>query len=312
MYSHYTKVGNIFAGEFDWLWVPGYVRTNTIGVVATHGASVPTHFCSSAWPEANKIVCNLANNGIPVIAGHMGGDQWASDTHLSRIDAARVNMAARTGCRSDKIHLLGASMGAAGAVRYAINNPSKVASLTLLIPVSNLIRNYRTDTPAGSRASIATAWGLTAPRSVADATTTINSANFGSATLALTSADVGKVINSPNFPYGTTLVSQTGTAGVASAPATATGSGVTLAIMTPLPATGDLKAQAAALATIPTRFYYSTVDPYIVPSDVTDLAAAIGSSAQASIMDTTVGHANGAMVNFDRTAHVTWLESLGS
>lgn len=312
MYSLITKQGNIQAGEADYLWLPSAVRSNTIGVVAAHGAATPAQYAGSGWPESNKILSNLANNGIPAIAGLMGGDIWANDTHLSRIDAARVNLAARSGCRADKVHLLGTSMGSGAALRYAINNPTKVASLTLFIPMVNLVRLYRTDTPAGSRVSIASAWGLSAPRVVADATTTNNSPNFGSATLALTAGDVGKVINSPNFPYGTTLLSQTGTAGVASANATATGSGVSLAVMQALPNTADLIAQAAALSSIPTRLYYSSVDQYIQVADVLAMAAAIGGQAKAILIDSTAGHANGALTSLDRTEHTQWLESLGS
>lgn len=168
-YSILTKKSNIATGEVDWLWVPGNVRTGRYGVILLHGASTPDQFVGQGWPAANKLAAALANAGIPCVSGYLGtnstntADPWSNDTHMARITSALAYLASATGASATKAHLFGVSMGGGAAFRYAATNPTKVASVVAVMPQSNISRNYTDDNPAGARAGIGTAWGVTYP-----------------------------------------------------------------------------------------------------------------------------------------------------
>ncbi len=162
-YGVFTKIGNVFAGEYDYLWVPRSPRTGNYGVVLCHGAATPDNYIGAGWPNADSMAAAIANAGIPCVAGYFAGDAWCNDTVMSRIATATTYMASVTGSSTTKIHLIGISMGGGTAYRYASLNPSKVASVTGIIPLSNITYNYTSNLPTGAQASIATAWGVTYP-----------------------------------------------------------------------------------------------------------------------------------------------------
>lgn len=162
-YTMTYKVGRIQATETDQVWIPTARRgSDKYGVVLLHGATAPNQFADhTRWGSA-RIPARLAEAGIPCIAGQMGGDTYANDTALARVDAAITQLATLADIPSSKVHLIGVSMGAAVGVRYAATNPTKVASFTGIIPLSSIINTY-TNNVAGLRAAIGTAWGVTYP-----------------------------------------------------------------------------------------------------------------------------------------------------
>lgn len=167
-YSVSTKLGNIQAGEIDWLFTPSNVRAGRAGVILIHGASTPDHFIGQGWPAANKLAAALANAGIACVSGYLGtnstntADPWCNDTHLARIDSALTYLAT-SGVTATKVHLFGISMGGGAAFRWAGTNPTKAASITGVIPMSNINYHYQNNSPAGAQAGIGTAWGVTFP-----------------------------------------------------------------------------------------------------------------------------------------------------
>lgn len=310
------------AAEYTYLWYPSNQRAVTKNpVILCHGAGVADQFSGTSWPHAVQLAWALARAGIPVGAGYFGGDVWGNATHVSRIGAMRTKMLAAFGLSATKVNLVACSMGNGGAVNYAVANPTLVGALAGVIPLSNLPYNYNNNLPAGARAGIATAWGTT-NRTVADgvlnSTTTVTSA-----TAAFVAGDVAGSISGTGIPVGATIVSVTNaTTVVISAAATATASGVSITVFKPLSLVGspnaDLVTSGAALSgVVPSRFYYSTVDPYIRVADVQALATATGGSAIQ--VDTTSGHADGSFTSLaaynggnNYSDLITWLQANGS
>jgi pimeloyl-ACP methyl ester carboxylesterase len=314
----YRLIGNVaVASEATYLRIPRHPRPLTnYPVILLHGANTPTQYEGASWPSAVLLGAVLArsskekaNQGIPTISAYLAADPWGNATSASRISALLTYLGAQTGCSTAKVHLIGTSMGTSNALPWAIANPSKVASINCVIPAVSIQSLYAQNPGGGFTTDIAAAWAVTT-RSVTDvvfnSTTTITSAT------GFTSADVGRLVvtntavrqsyGTPKVPFGTTIVSQSGTSAVMSAAASVSSSGNAVTFATPLPTTGspnaNLLGQAGALAGIPTRFFYSTVDPYIDPADVAAMTAAIGGSASAVAIDSTYGHANGSMAEW--------------
>lgn len=103
-----------------------------------------------------ELVWELAKY-FTVIVTDLGGDQWANDTHISRIAAAKT-YAAGTWFSSGPITLVGSSMGAAGCWAYAKANPEQVRCIAGIIPVSD-IEDMRANNRGGLAASINAAYG---------------------------------------------------------------------------------------------------------------------------------------------------------
>lgn len=163
-YTVTTSVGRIAATETDEVWAPRSPRTGTCGVVLVHGSGNPEGFIDPInQPSSVKLAAALASAGIPCIAGDMGGQAWGNDTVISRIDAAwSVLQAQFPSLRTDKICLLGESMGGSAVVRYSQLHPTKVAAVVGLIPLTDLVAFYNANV-GGSQAQVGTAWGVVAP-----------------------------------------------------------------------------------------------------------------------------------------------------
>lgn len=98
--------------------------------------------------------------GLPLISGAFGGPtHWGTDTAQARVDeAVGILGSAEFAAKTDKVVLLGISMGALLALNWARANPAKVACLALMYPVTDLA--YMHDTAAlGFTAEIEAAYG---------------------------------------------------------------------------------------------------------------------------------------------------------
>lgn len=305
-YEMRYAAGNIDAG-FDTLFLPRKNRgSNKAGVILLHGANtpgVPSYAWEAygpQWASVHMLAAALAEDGVPVIAGYMGGNTFATDAisgaaGTSYINKALAYLAAQSGCRADEVNLVGLSMGAACAIRYASLNPAKVNSIVGFIPAVSLQHLY-TDNPnaAGDATSftslIATAHGLT-KRTLTDASIANGSTTLTSATAAFTAADVGRQVvrgyTQPGIPANTKIAAVTdATHAVMDKPATATTAGVTITIAAPIVMAGTagydligVHAPRLQANGIDSRLYYATDDPYIAPADVIAFAAAAGGTA---------------------------------
>lgn len=159
-YKLTTGFGNITAGEYDNVWAPT-VRRSGYGVVLLHGAGASQEFVDVTRLHSIRTPSWLGWAGIPMVAGEMGGDTFASDVTMVD-DAIDWMGAVMPDLDTSKVHLIGISMGGAVGLRYAIENPSRVASYTGVIPLLNIQSAYTTN--YGSlRAQIEAAWGVTYP-----------------------------------------------------------------------------------------------------------------------------------------------------
>lgn len=323
-YSVSAKTARVQAGEAGVIFRPRVINGSTrYPIVACHGAasSWDQWLNAASWSKMNKLLVTAAQAGIPSIAEHLGGDTIGAATGTSRILAALNAVASDTGCSSSKCHLVAVSGGSATALNAAIANPSKVASLTLMLPTTSIINGYQKNPPVGTEANaansiaslFATAWGLSY-RTVTDAVTN-STTTLTSATAAFTAGDNGKVIITKaanGILAGTTITYVNSTTVTLSAAATTTGTARIIGIGSPMPAGANLLANASALSSIPTRMYYAPDDTLIVPVDVTAMATAIGASASATATGGG-GHTNTGLLPtaFDFDAWAAWLKTNG-
>lgn len=157
--------GNIRSGEYDYIFTPTRdVRrpAGKYGCVVVHGSGAPLEYVDVLAYESAKLAGHIAHAGIPVIGAEMSKQAWGNDASQTDIGNAITRLAAQTGAPSTKVCLVGVSMGGLTALRYAINNPTKVACVVGIIPLTNLVYMYENNV-GGSQAEIATAWGVTAP-----------------------------------------------------------------------------------------------------------------------------------------------------
>lgn len=163
-YSVTAETGRVRAGEVDYLWAPRTPRTGTCGVVLCHGATSPAQYMNLLTQSNSvKLAAALASAGIPCIAGEFSGDSWGNDAAMTDVtNAWGVLQAAYPDMRTDKVALLGASMGAAVIARWSQLNPTQTAAVVGIIPLWDLVAFYQGDV-GGLQSSVAAAWGVTAP-----------------------------------------------------------------------------------------------------------------------------------------------------
>lgn len=156
------RVGNIQAGELDYIAEPGNPSSLGRSVIFCHGASGSTDFVNPAKVGQTKLGPVLGMNGITTVAGQMAGDTFANDTAMARMDSAYTLLRNTVTPQPVKVHLVATSMGFSLITRWAGMNPGKVASITGFIPLSSIINTY-VNNIAGLRAVIEAAWGVVYP-----------------------------------------------------------------------------------------------------------------------------------------------------
>ena len=156
------------AAEQEMLILPATgVRPGSLPIVMCHGAggaatsfnltTLPWQFKFGQALEAAGLSISHANLG-GTVAPNLGTATWGNDTVVDRIESARLNLVA-LGCRSDKVGLVGTSMGGISCWSYARANPTKVAAIVAMIPVCD-IEDMR---PIGGfGVQIEAAWGIAA------------------------------------------------------------------------------------------------------------------------------------------------------
>lgn len=142
-----------YPGETMWTWTPsGQPPAGAPLVLLSHGAGIGSDIFGldalnifnggsrSSWTL--RFGPTLAAHGLKVIASDCGGVaasgptsggyHWGSEQALDRMDA----IVAAEG--ASRVALVGISMGGWTSLRWAIRNPGKVASMCLVIPLSNM------------------------------------------------------------------------------------------------------------------------------------------------------------------------------
>lgn len=141
------NVGAIAAGEGDViiksrLHKPGmrvtpvvycHHATGTARTMNPSAASIETDFA------LRSIADMMAEAGHPVIASdQVSANSWGANPVSARIDGAITRIGSELGCRTDKVLLIGDSMGTISSLNWARANPSKVAAIAILLPVPDL------------------------------------------------------------------------------------------------------------------------------------------------------------------------------
>lgn len=132
--------------------------SNGRGVIYCHGNNgshiEPQRFASGSY----RLFQRLAHAGYHVLTPDLGGPYtWGNDTAVDRITSAR-QILINNGC-SDRIVLIGGSMGNTNVLRYMADFPSRVACGIGLIPAID-IDQIRANNWNGLKANIESAWGI--------------------------------------------------------------------------------------------------------------------------------------------------------
>lgn len=89
----------------------------------------------------------IADAGLPVFVPDLGGaNTWGNSTYRSAVDALVTWANTVYGTRTDKVCLMGESMGATGALNWGWRNTGKIAAVYLTSPVVALDALHDRDT----------------------------------------------------------------------------------------------------------------------------------------------------------------------
>jgi pimeloyl-ACP methyl ester carboxylesterase len=102
----------------------------------------------------------LASFG-PIMAGDFGGDQWGNSEAQTLVGDAWAWLKSQYGAKTDRVVLIGLSMGALNVLNWARANPTLVKAIVLFYPVVNLQAMYNGTGGASNEfeSSINTAYG---------------------------------------------------------------------------------------------------------------------------------------------------------
>lgn len=137
----------------------------------------------------------FADSGYPVHAGDYGSSAWrdsvggiwnfGNSDNIAAINAAVTWLGSQPGIKTDKVFLIGGSMGAAAALNYYKSNPTKIAAIALTIPLldmNDLASNDKGFVRAGVDPSM---YGLSLPQATITLNETVAAAGIGTTFVGL-------------------------------------------------------------------------------------------------------------------------------
>lgn len=138
----------------------GYDRGQGLrGIIAIHGRGAT----STVWTPGNFVGDHakyLAIGGNLVLSIDAGGPAtWANDASMTAVSSAFTYLTTTLGCMTDKVCLLGWSMGGLVALNWLKRNPSKVKNIVMFAPALDM--DYFYDNNATYASEINTAYGGT-------------------------------------------------------------------------------------------------------------------------------------------------------
>lgn len=151
-------VGRYVASEADVILRGRFAKPTTSkrGIVWCHERGALANFLQVEPLLGAEL---LTRAGLPIIAADLGGTAtWGNDTEQARTQQAWDYLVTAAGCASDKVLLYGMSMGAPGALNWARANPTKVAAVALVLPITDLI-GFHDANLGGYATEIETAYG---------------------------------------------------------------------------------------------------------------------------------------------------------
>lgn len=155
-------IGTLVGSEAFYRFEPTGGNERNHGVLLLHGAGAIDQFVGHTRWGSVGLPGALCHEGFVAEAGAMGGDGFGNDSVLTKVETHRLDVIDRYDIANTKVHLVGTSMGGYTALRYAALNPTKVKSLSLFLPLCDIVGAYEADT-GGLRDDIGTAFGVTYP-----------------------------------------------------------------------------------------------------------------------------------------------------
>lgn len=162
-YSAETSTDRVVpaSGQWDTIWTPRIPRRGTCGLILLPGSGNPRAYMDTVnQPASVKLAAAVASFGIPTITCDFYGNSWSNANAMTAITSAwTVLKAAFPLMRTDKVCLLGGSMGGGAVARWSQLNPTNTAAVVGLIPAYDT--KYEYDNVAALVTPIETAWGFT-------------------------------------------------------------------------------------------------------------------------------------------------------
>lgn len=146
------------AGEYHAAWWHRNNPGSDIGVIFCHAhGAFPYMYYYAPFDSIPRAVADARH---PVIVGDLGFGgyaSWGKPDSLLAVDAAWAYMQTRCGVRSDKVILIGTSMGSLVANNWARTHIANVAAMALRVPTTHL--QVAHDTLPAYSAEIETVYG---------------------------------------------------------------------------------------------------------------------------------------------------------
>lgn len=157
--SHYS-IGTVSSGDGALLWRPKFNPSVLLpGVLHAHGAGGYSYNAVDPTGLQSSLYGSVVDTGRVLFAGDYGGtENWGRADAMSRMTTAYNYLQTQPNVRSGRVVLMGGSMGALCCLNWASANPSKVACIIGVIPVTNL-NDIVVNNRGGYAASVNTAYG---------------------------------------------------------------------------------------------------------------------------------------------------------
>lgn len=109
--------------------------------------------------DAVRLALAITDAGVPTFHAAYGNVVgWGNDAMLTRAGTARTYQQTAQGVATDKVVLVGISMGTVAALRYAKANPTLVSGIALILPLPDIQYVYDNNL-LGFQAEVGTAYG---------------------------------------------------------------------------------------------------------------------------------------------------------
>src|SRR4051794_34303863 len=89
-------------------------------IIFSHAfGEIETGVLSGAPSLYADLLYSMANAGFPMVSARNGGDQWGNDIHLAHMDNTRTYLHDNLLAKTDKVMLVGTSMGGLASLCWA-------------------------------------------------------------------------------------------------------------------------------------------------------------------------------------------------
>lgn len=163
-YTAHAVAGR-YSSEVSTLLLPRPTRPARRAVIWAHGAGGSgTQTVTYKGNETTTKICGrLALDGFVVLSGDWGGPHtYGNDVEATAVETGWAWLKASGLCATDKVILMGASMGSLTIHRFAADHPAETAGIAAWMPAIDIEDLRNRDTSMGLRNLIDTAWGLAA------------------------------------------------------------------------------------------------------------------------------------------------------